>query len=343
MTSRKSIDKERRAVSIELERNKISRTGAVSITLLGHPGVGKTSLINAALGKPFDPSIAPTDATIDYPVFKHAQSPELDIKLIDTSGKEFTKKGPADSRWKDSSCFALVFSCNSKESFATLQSLKDNFLTGITKPIFLICNKTEKTQTRWKVTREQATQLAADWGYLLYWVSAKKGENIRVFDSICDYVLDPNRAELLTPRLRERSASKGGLGGRVSFELSRVTQAISGKKDKATTPRSVTSGEFSRSPEPQTSWPKLGAGDDSSSTTIDAAGSLGTETEDSHEFLDRDVSDATKKKIRAARKKYEKQSCGDGGWDQSVITPIEADNKEKEPKDLKKSDKKKKK
>jgi len=245
----------------------------------------------------------------------------LDIILVDTSGQAFLSGNDSvlknlDRQWFESDVFTLMYACDSRESFQALKEIKTKIPAD--KKFVLICNKTDKKEKGWKVSMDEGKKLADEFGCGIYFVSAKKKE--MAFDGIVSGHLNLAPCLATSPRERKKSLS-GRIGGALN---------LSGKANKTKeiliSPRTVTSGEFSRSPE--VTYNSQWAGfdlqnqprNDETSTEITASvPAQGCETTDSHEFLDDDVDDATKKKIRAARRRYEKQGCGDGGWDQARI------------------------
>lgn len=343
LSPRKSLDKERekKSVSLELPRGTSFERKPCQVTVLGYPGVGKTSLCNVALGSGFNKDYNPTPTLVST---SHRSGLGLDIILVDTSGQAFLPGNDSlmknlDRQWHESELFALIYSCDSRESFQALKDIKSKIPAD--KKYVLVCNKAEKKEKGWKVPMDEAKKLGDEFGCSVYFVSAKKKE--MAFDGIVSGHL--NLAPCLATSPREGSGRKKSLSGRIGGALN-----LSGKGSKAkevASPRTVTSGEFSRSPTQEGAFTSQWAGfdlqnqprnDDETSTEITASvPAQGCETTDSHEFLDDDLDEETKRKIRAARRRYEKQGCGDGGWDQArIVNPkaAAADDKPRTSLDL---------
>ena len=93
----------------------------LKVILLGESGVGKTSLINAAIGMDFDPKFTPTISS-SYVIKKFIKNNKTyNLNILDTAGQEIYKSC-TKLFIKNTKIVIFVYSIDNKESFESLKS-----------------------------------------------------------------------------------------------------------------------------------------------------------------------------------------------------------------------------
>jgi len=352
------VDKDRSQIEHRIATEKLpGDINSLTIVLLGHPATGKTSLVSSALGKQFS-KIHSASTAYEMAQKKLPNREGFTINLVDVGGAPFlpknqtTLKTQQEKRWREADVFAIVYACDDKESFETAKHIKKNILVDdlARTSIVLVCTKIERSEKSKVVSVEDGKKLAEDWGCQIYFTSAKSNENTSVFDAIALFYLEDLLATS-TPRGLDDSATKArkkSFGSRLASAVSIKSKdkepkssgnvgspdAVSPRNEtpRNETPRSTSFKLSSLSLSGKSHKPELKNSEIPFArveTTYDKKSSSSedyvppdsmsyNQTTESDEFLS-EHSEESKRKIRAARRRFEKQGCGDGGWDQTKI------------------------
>lgn len=176
--------------ALNTERSDPSRL--MKIVLSGPSGVGKTSLLRAALGEEYNPSMQSTIA-VDFKVFDVITDRRNRIKcqVWDTAGQErfqaITKR-----YYRGAHIIMFIFDVSCRESFAKMTDFFSNADWRKDRPdqpeyrcasaehtcAYLIANKCDIDETQRKVSTHQAQMLAKAYNLIYGETSAKTGENV---------------------------------------------------------------------------------------------------------------------------------------------------------------------
>lgn len=175
--------------SVSLDENTCSKSKSkvnLRIAIMGASNVGKTAIISRLVNGSFPEKHKATVEELHHVDFSGTGSLSLDI--LDTSGSfEF----PAMRRLAivQSQAFALVYSCDDKETFEEVRRIRDEILEERSKPengsalpvppILIVANKSDAPEESKKVKSPVAeTIVCVDWENKFIECSAKTGHNI---------------------------------------------------------------------------------------------------------------------------------------------------------------------
>ncbi|EUB54978.1 Ras-related protein RABA1b [Echinococcus granulosus] len=157
------------------------------IVLLGESGVGKTSLIRAAVGEPFNPTMISTIG-IDFVLQTYKVDNYLiQLQIWDTAGQE-RYRSLAASTFRDAKGFVIVYDVTNRESFTKIRKewLKMADVHGDEPiPVFFAGNKADLVRLK-EVPTEDAERLTQQqYAHGFFETSALTGANIQnLFQSV---------------------------------------------------------------------------------------------------------------------------------------------------------------
>ncbi|KAM7534427.1 hypothetical protein Aperf_G00000113671 [Anoplocephala perfoliata] len=157
------------------------------VVLLGESGVGKTSLIRAVVGEPFNPTMISTIG-IDFVVKTfNVDHYRIQLQIWDTAGQE-RYRSLAASTFRDAKAFVIVYDVTSRDSF---QKIREEWLQmadnqgGEPVPIFFAGNKADLIRLK-EVPTEEAQRLSQlQYAHGFFETSALTGQNVQnLFQSV---------------------------------------------------------------------------------------------------------------------------------------------------------------
>ncbi|VDO00930.1 unnamed protein product [Rodentolepis nana] len=157
------------------------------VVLLGESGVGKTSLIQAAVGEPFNPTMISTIG-IDFVVQTYnVDHYRIQLQIWDTAGQE-RYRSLAASTFRDAKAFIIVYDITSRDSFRRIREewLKmTDIQGGEPVPIFFAGNKADLVRLK-EVPTEDAQKLSQQqYAHGFFETSALNGQNVQnLFQSV---------------------------------------------------------------------------------------------------------------------------------------------------------------
>ena len=176
------MSKVRNSTSIQKECYKLK------IIIVGDSSVGKTNIINRYVNGEFSRDYMITigmdfltcNLELDNKIFK--------LNLWDTAGSE-QFRSVTKGYYSNSCCALIVYDITNEQSFQNVKQWIDDCYAFANKNIHLVLvgNKIDLEQDR-RITKENAEDLANQYGMDLYEVSALSGDNIdNIFSGICKF------------------------------------------------------------------------------------------------------------------------------------------------------------
>jgi len=160
------------------------------LVIMGEGGVGKTAITIQFMNNKF---IAEYDPTIEdaykkeYTINDHGIEKNIVVEIIDTAGQEDFSPGLHDKFIRQGEGFILVYSITAASSFEKVKEVREKILfskNAVTVPMVIVGNKKDLEKER-KISTQQASALAEQWGCKFLEASAKTGENVQeAIDSI---------------------------------------------------------------------------------------------------------------------------------------------------------------
>jgi small GTP-binding protein len=168
---------------------------------MGNSSVGKTSLINRAMGFEFNHKEDPTIGA-SWHLFSTTVGGELvEFQLWDTAGQErYRALGPL--YYRSAVAGLVVYDITARGSFEAVQSWINAFTeaAGTSAIVIVVGNKAD-LDTRREVTEREGGEWAESRGLDWFEASAKTGQNIAaVFERMAERVVTPPKDAEFTPK-----------------------------------------------------------------------------------------------------------------------------------------------
>ena len=161
----------------------------VKIIIIGNQSVGKTNIINRYVKGEFSEDYNVTIG-MDFLMCNIESNDKIfKLRLWDTAGSE-QFRSITKGYYQNTSCALIVYDITDEESFKSVKQWIDDCQSFGSKKVHLVLvgNKIDLNEQR-KITKEDAMELATEFGMDFYEASAKTGENIDdIFLGICKYI-----------------------------------------------------------------------------------------------------------------------------------------------------------
>lgn len=166
------------------------------VIMVGSGGVGKSALTLQFMYDEFVEDYEPTKAD-SYRKKVVLDGEDVQIDILDTAGQE-DYAAIRDNYFRSGEGFLLVFSITEHESFTATSEFREQILRVKEEeaiPLLLVGNKSDLEERR-KVSADEATAKAAEWGVQYVETSAKTRANVdKVFFDLMREVRKKKKAE----------------------------------------------------------------------------------------------------------------------------------------------------
>ena len=162
-----------------VKKNKIinkffpQEDSSLKIVLLGGAKTGKSSLILKYVVNKFPEEYEPTEEDI-YKTSIEIKGNNVEVEIIDIAG-ESDYQDLLDAWIEKAEGFLLIFALDNYESFTNLKGLYQRICKSEKRdyPIVLVGNKCELPENEREISRNEAEELAKNWGVEYFEVSDK--------------------------------------------------------------------------------------------------------------------------------------------------------------------------
>ena len=175
----------------------------VKIIVIGNQSVGKTNIINRYVKGEFTQDYNITIGMDFLSCNLELGDKIFKLRIWDTAGSE-QFRSITKGYYQNSCCAIIVYDITDESSFRSVKQWIDDCHSYGSHRIHLVLvgNKIDLQSER-KITKEDATELATQFGMEFIETSAKTGENINtLFEEICKYVnknIDEGKYDLNDP------------------------------------------------------------------------------------------------------------------------------------------------
>lgn len=159
------------------------------VVMIGDAAVGKTSLLNRALGRAFHPDEVATLGANWYLYTHECSGSVVELQLWDTAGEEkYRSLGPL--YYRTAVAAVVVYDITRRQSFESVAGWIAAFvgIAGTGTAIVVVGNKADLDGAR-EVTEREALEWCEARGYDWYEASAQTGQNVRpAFEMLAESV-----------------------------------------------------------------------------------------------------------------------------------------------------------